>query len=170
MVKKKKYRIAIINGPNMNILGIREPEIYGTETWNEIEEQLRKQAVTLNIEIVFFQSNHEGELIDFIQANIYKMDGVVINPSAFTKTGYGILDALTAIDLPFVEVHMSNISTRENWHSETIFASKALGHIHGFSGSSYYLGLLGLYGILSKKNDPNEKKGENQVEEGYETD
>jgi len=151
----KKYRVAVINGPNINILGIREKDVYGTETWREIEEDLKELAGKLDIDIVFFQSNHEGNIVDFIQENLFKMDGVLINPAAFTIGGYSILDALTAIDLPFVEVHLSNINARESWHAETIFAAKAGGHINGFQGYGYHLGLLGLYHILEEKNKKN---------------
>jgi 3-dehydroquinate dehydratase-2 len=105
----------------------------------------------LKIELLFFQSNHEGDIVDFIQENLYLLDGVVINPAAFTKGGYSILDALTAIELPFVEVHLSNIVARGGWHAETIFAPKALGHINGFKGYVYNLGLQAIYNYLNRK-------------------
>lgn len=149
--EKKEFRVAVINGPNINILGIREPDVYGTTTWESIEKDVKALAKELNIDIDFFQSNHEGDIVDYIQKNLFTLDGVVINPAAFTKTGYSILDALTAIGMPFIEVHLSNINARENWHSETIFASKASGHINGFQEYSYQLGLLGLYYLLKKR-------------------
>lgn len=151
MNDSERFKVAVINGPNINILGIREPEVYGLTTWESIENALKALAKELHIDIDFFQSNHEGDIVDYIQANLFKLDGVVINPAAFTKTGYSILDALTAIDIPFIEVHLSNINARENWHSETIFASKASGHINGFQDYSYQLGLLGLFNVLKKR-------------------
>lgn len=149
-MRTEKFQIGIINGPNINILGIREPEIYGSTTWKDIEEELKKQAEKLDVELIFFQSNHEGQLVDFIQEHLIYLDGVVINPAAFTKTGYSILDALTATELPFVEVHLSNISARGGWHAETIFADRAVGHINGFQSDVYGLGLQGLYRYLVK--------------------
>lgn len=149
-MRTEKIQIGIINGPNINILGIREPEIYGSTTWKDIEEELKKQAEKLDVELIFFQSNHEGQLVDFIQEHLMYLDGVVINPAAFTKTGYSILDALTATELPFVEVHLSNISARGGWHAETIFADRAVGHINGFQSDVYGLGLQGLYRYLVK--------------------
>lgn len=142
--------IGIINGPNINLLGIREPEAYGNVTWEQIETRLQKQAGKLGVKLIIFQSNHEGELVDFIQEYLEDLDGVVINPAAFTKAGYSILDALTATDLPFVEVHLSNIFARGGWHAETIFAKKAVGHINGFQSDVYELGLQGICRYLAK--------------------
>lgn len=133
--------IAVINGPNINILGIREPTFYGKETWDSIECRLKELAVELDVKVVFFQSNHEGAIVDFIQENLEAIDGVVINPAAYTNTGYAILDVLTSIDIPFIEVHLSNIFLRGGWHSESIFASKAIGQIIGFRGIVYDLAL-----------------------------
>lgn len=147
-MRTEKFQIGIINGPNINILGIREPEIYGSVMWKDIEDRLKKQAEKLDVELIFFQSNHEGEIVDFIQEHLMYLDGVVINPAAFTKSGYSILDALTATDLPFVEVHLSNLSARGGWHAETIFAGKAVGHINGFQSDVYGLGLQGIYQYL----------------------
>lgn len=149
-MKEKALQIGIINGPNINLLGIREPEIYGMVTWEHIETCLEERAQTLGVKLIMFQSNHEGEIVDFIQEHLEHLNGVVINPAAFTKTGYAILDALTATSLPFVEVHLSNIFTRGGWHAETIFAEKAAGHINGFQSDVYELGLLGLYQYLMK--------------------
>ncbi len=159
MKETGKKKIAVINGPNINILGVREPEIYGKASWNQIEKELKKEALKLNLDIVFFQSNHEGDIVDFIQENLFFLDGVVINPAAFTKTGYSILDALTATGIPFVEVHLSNINARESWHAETIFSSKAAGHINGFQSYSYILGLYGLNHIISKEDSMDESDG-----------
>lgn len=153
MSERTRETVAIINGPNINILGIREPDIYGKMTWQMIEEDIKKLGEELGVDLIFYQSNHEGSIVDFIQEHLNCLDGVVINPAAFTKTGYSILDALTACDLPFVEVHLSNINARGGWHTDTIFASKAVGHINGFQGMVYRLGLEGLcYNLRNKKN------------------
>jgi 3-dehydroquinate dehydratase-2 len=149
--KEKEWSVAVINGPNINMLGIREPDIYGCEKWSAIEHRLKEMATGLGINLVFFQSNHEGAIVDFIQEVIQKIDGVIINPAAYTKTGYAILDALTSIDIPFVEVHMSNIFSRGGWHSESIFSCKAIGQITGFKGYVYDLGLLAISNFISKK-------------------
>jgi len=145
-----RKKIAIINGSNINILGLREPGVYGNETWQMIEEKLKEKALKLDVELLFYQSNHEGSIVDYIQEHLHELDGVVINPAAFTKNGYSILDALTAVELAFVEVHLSNIHARGGWHEKTIFASKAIGHVNGFQGDSYILGLEGLCNFLRK--------------------
>lgn len=147
---QEKMKIAVVNGSNINILGIRQPDIYGTETWNCIEERLVKLADKLKVQIMFFQSNHEGDIVDFIQENMMKLDGIVINPAAFTSHGFSILDALMALPTPFVEVHLSNIFAREQSQKETIFAEKAVGHINGFCGYVYELGLLAIWDYLKK--------------------
>ncbi len=147
--------IAIINGPNINLLGIREPEIYGDIRWEEIQKNLEKEALNLNIELICFQSNYEGAIVDFIQENLYEIEGVVINPASFTISGYSIVDALEAIHIPFVEVHMSNIFSRGGWHSESVFAEKAVGHICGFKENVYYLGLKAITSYLKQKRSKN---------------
>ena len=135
MSEKKKENIAIINGPNINILGIREPDVYGRSSWDEMEGKLNKLGEKLGVCLFFYQSNYE---------HLDILDGVVINPAAFTKTGYSILDVLIACGAPFVEVHLSNIFERGGWHAETIFAPYAVGHINGFQGNVYTLGLQAL--------------------------
>lgn len=146
----ERKRIAIINGPNINMLGVREPQFYGRETWGDIEERLKLLGEKLKADLSFFQSNHEGCIVDFIQANISAMDGVVINPAAYTKTGYAILDALTSVEIPFVEVHLSNIFSRGGWHEESIFVDRALGQIVGFKGYGYDLGLRAIMNHLER--------------------
>lgn len=145
---KKRNKVAIINGPNINILGIREKDVYGTVSWDSIESNLKQLGENLGVELIFYQSNHEGNIVDFIQENLNEIDGVVINPAAFTKEGYSILDALTAIDIPFVEVHLTNIFSRGGWHEATIFAPQAIGHINGFKENVYSFGLLAIYNYL----------------------
>ena len=108
-------KILVINGPNINMLGIREPEIYGAKTFNNLEEFIRKSADELSISVSLFQSNHEGEIVDVIQAAYGVYDGIVINPAAYTHTSIAILDALKAVAIPTVEVHISDISQREEF-------------------------------------------------------
>lgn len=148
VLKVDKLTIAVINGPNINILGKREPQYYGNETWDNIEERLKKLASKSKIELFLYQSNHEGNIVDFIQNNMEKVNGAVINPAAFTKHGYSILDALTASNIPFVEVHLSNIFSRGGWHAESIFSEKAVGVIAGFRGFGYEMGLNSIIDYL----------------------
>lgn len=149
----KRKTIAVINGPNINILGIREQKYYGSETLENIETHLKKLAEELQVDIMLFQSNHEGEIVDFIQKNLFTIDGIVINPAAYTKTGYAILDSLTAVNIPFIEVHLSNIFARGDWHAESIFSSRAIGSIVGLKGFVYDLGLRGIVNYISNSTD-----------------
>lgn len=107
--------IAIINGPNLNMLGIREPEIYGRETMKDLEAMVAAEAAKLDIGVSFFQSNHEGALVDHIQSLLGQCDGIIINPAAYTHTSIAILDALKAVDIPAVEVHLSKVEVREEF-------------------------------------------------------
>ena len=145
------HRIAVINGPNMNLLGIREPMVYGNETWTEIEAKLNKQSKALGAQLLFFQSNTEGNIIDFIQENLLEIDGVVISPAGCTSTGFGILDALISIQIPFVEVHLSNIFAREERHHKSIFSENAVGFLCGFSSEVYSLGVNALLSSLKSE-------------------
>jgi len=151
LAKNKFITIAVVNGPNINKLGIREPGFYGSETWNDIELRLKELGNQLCIKLVFFQSNNEGYLVDFIQDQLGTSDGMVINPAAFTKAGYAILDVIKAIAIPFVEVHLSNIFERGGWHSQSIFSEEAVGHIIGFKGYGYDLGLTAIHNVLKNK-------------------
>ena len=108
-------KVLVINGPNINMLGIREPEIYGHKTFADLEKFIKKSAEELNISVSLFQSNHEGEIVDIIQAAYGIYDGIVINPAAYTHTSVAILDALGAVAIPTVEVHISDISQREEF-------------------------------------------------------
>lgn len=134
-------KIAIINGPNINILGKREPSVYGTEDWDSIEKKVTALGKQIKAELVFFQSNHEGNIVDFIQQNMKELSGAIVNPAALSKTGYSILDALNAIPIPYVEVHLSNIVSRGGWHAESIFTETAVSFIMGLKGYVYELGL-----------------------------
>ena len=108
-------KILVINGPNINMLGIREPEIYGKQTFKDLEAFIKKSAEELNLAVTLFQSNHEGEIVDIIQAAYGVYDGIVINPAAYTHTSVAILDALGSVAIPTVEVHISDISVREEF-------------------------------------------------------
>ena len=129
---EKKMKIGVINGPNINILGKREVSIYGKESWDKIEEKLKLLGKTLNLELLFYQSNHEGEIVDYIQTHMDDLDGIIINPAAFSKTGYSILDAINANNLAYIEIHLSNIFFRGGWHSESIFTEDPIGFIGGY--------------------------------------
>lgn len=145
-----KKVIAVINGPNLNMLGKREPHIYGFETLTEIENNLNELKQKLDIDLLFYQSNHEGNLVDFIQENSNRLSGIIINPAAFTKTGYSILEAMTATNIPFVEVHLSNLTTRGGWHAESVFTGSSKGFIMGFRGYGYELALNALYKYIKE--------------------
>jgi 3-dehydroquinate dehydratase-2 len=138
-------KIVVIHGPNLNMLGVREPAIYGSDTLHEIEQRMTELATTLNLELEFFQSNHEGEVIDKIQECYGQADGIIINPAAFTHYSYGIRDALSSVSLPTIEVHLSNIHKREEFRQISVTAPIAIGQISGFGSYSYELGLLAMH-------------------------
>ena len=145
-------KILILNGPSLNLLGKRNPDVYGNHTLEDIQESLNEKAQRINIELIFAQSNHEGELIDTLQKNS-SCDGVIFNPGAFTHTSIAIADALESIDIPTVEVHLSNIYAREDFPSHSYIAPKAIGQISGFGLSGYLAALDLINEYLQNKND-----------------
>jgi len=141
-------KIQVINGPNMNMLGIREPEIYGSLTLDEMNRQLQKKGDELGIELEFYQSNHEGAIIDKIQNCYGKMDGIVINPGAYTHYSIAIRDAIAAVGLPTVEVHLSDINSREDFRKISVIKSVCMKQIWGKGVQSYAEALEYLTGKL----------------------
>lgn len=138
------YRVQVIHGPNLNLLGLREPGIYGRQTLATIEAMLAHEARELEVTLNFFQSNSEGALVDCIQACYGQQDGILINPAAYTHTSVAIRDAIAAVGLPTVEVHLSNIHKREAFRHHSYITAVAVGQICGFGADSYRLGLQGL--------------------------
>lgn len=143
-------KILVIHGPNLNLLGTREPEIYGTETLSDINKELNALADEFEIQIDFFQSNHEGKLIDRIhEAASDNVDGLIINPGGLTHTSISLRDALAASAIPVAEVHLSNIQAREEFRQHSFVTPVALGQISGFGASGYGLALRGLLARLT---------------------
>lgn len=134
----------MINGPNLNLLGVREPGIYGSQNLQSIEDNIRKQASNLGVDISFYQSNHEGVMIDWIHDAMEKADGIILNPGALTHYSYAIRDAISSVRIPVVEVHLSNIHSREPFRHTSVIAPVAIGQIAGFGALSYELGLIAL--------------------------
>ena len=142
-------KIMVINGPNINMLGTREPEIYGSLTLDDIINNLKDYAKTLGIELETFQSNVEGEIVNTIQKAKTDCSGIVLNPAAYTHTSVAIRDAIAAVGLPCVEVHLSNIHNREEFRKNSLTAPVCIGQIAGFGANSYKLGLLGLVDYIN---------------------
>lgn len=132
-------KILVVNGPNLNLLGEREQEIYGSKSLNEIKEALLGEAAKVQVDLEFFQSNHEGELISKIHSARGQIDVIIINPGAFTHYSYALRDALEAVKIPSIEVHLSNIYAREEWRKTSVTAPVAKGIIAGFGPNSYLL-------------------------------
>jgi 3-dehydroquinate dehydratase II len=144
-------RFLVLHGPNLNLLGTREPEIYGATTLAEIDEQLRAKASASGHEVVGFQSNHEGQLIDKLQEASASFDGVLFNPGGFTHTSVAIRDAISSVDVPVVEVHLSNIYAREDFRQHSMISGVCKGVVSGFGVASY---LLGLDALIATKERP----------------
>lgn len=137
-------RIAVIHGPNLRLLGSREPQVYGTATLEEIDGSLHSLARELGVELEVFQSNHEGEILDFLEEVQFRVNGVLINPGGLTHTSVSLRDGLVGIGLPVVEVHLSNPAAREGFRHRSFIAPIAIGTVAGFGKNSYLLGLRGL--------------------------
>lgn len=146
-------KILFLNGPNLNLLGTREPDKYGKYTLNDIENYINKEAASINVDVKFFQSNIEGELVNKIQEAKGNFDGIVINPAAYTHTSVAIRDAFLAVEIPAVEIHISNIHTREDFRKHSLIAPVCIGQITGFGAESYKLGLIAIVDFLRKKSE-----------------
>ena len=143
-----ELRILVLHGPNLNLLGLREPEIYGSVTLVQINESLKLKGKKLQVSVDCLQSNHEGQLVDAIHNAREKHQGILINAGAYTHTSVAIRDALAGVVIPTVEVHLSNIYTREDFRHHSYIAPIAIGQISGFGADSYYLGLQALVNYL----------------------
>jgi 3-dehydroquinate dehydratase-2 len=141
-------RIAVLNGPNLNLLGQREPEVYGRTSLAEIENMVQEAARSLDVQIQWFQTNHEGALVDAVQNLSGRAEGALINAAALTHSSLALRDALLAVRIPFVELHLSNIFAREPERRHSVIADLALGMITGFGAQSYLLALQALVGRL----------------------
>ena len=144
-------KVLVLNGPNINFLGRRNPEIYGSMTLEQVNGEVARKAESLGVEVEFFQSNHEGALIDCIQGYWGQVDGIVINPGALTHYGYSLKDALIDAAVPVIEVHLGNIHAREEWRRQSVIADVARGQIAGFGRRSYTAGLEVLVGLLEDR-------------------
>ena len=142
--------LLLINGPNLNLVGKREPSIYGSQTLEEIQEELINLAIGLDARLQFFQSNSEGEMIDRIQDSVGSIDGILINAGAYTHTSIALRDSLLGVDIPYVEVHLSNIYSREDFRHKSFLSDKALGMVCGFGPISYQLALQGIVSYLKR--------------------
>ena len=143
-------KILLINGPNLNTLGLRQPEVYGTLTLAEIEERVKAKAGEIGLEVQTYQSNHEGAIIDFIQAKAPDAHGIIINPGALTHYGLSLRDALAACGRPVVEVHISNIYAREEFRHHSVVSPVANGVIAGLGWRGYLLGVEALATVMSE--------------------
>lgn len=134
-------RVALIHGPNLNLLGLREPDIYGTDSFDDINRKIEAHAKQIGVEVKISQTNHEGAIIDTIQDSVRWADAIVINPGAYTHYSYAIADALRAARMPAVEIHMTNVHSREEFRRHSVISPAVAGVIAGFGTTSYLLGL-----------------------------
>jgi 3-dehydroquinate dehydratase-2 len=143
-------RVAVIHGPNLQLLGRREPDVYGTATLEDVNRALSELAGELGLEVETFQSNHEGAILDFVDEASARVDAFLVNPGALTHTSVALRDALTGVGLPFVEVHLSNTAAREEFRRRSFLSELAAGVVYGFGPDSYLLGLRGLSALARR--------------------
>ena len=143
-------KISLIHGPNLNLLGSREPQVYGRDSFDEINRKIKARAIQLDMDVRIFQSNHEGEIIDAIQDARTWADGIIINPGAYTHYSYAIRDAITAVRLPTIEVHLTNVHAREEFRHHSVVAPVVTGQIIGMGTLSYILSLEAIKEIVEQ--------------------
>lgn len=141
-------KVSVIHGPNLDLLGTREPDVYGQMTLDEIDSAIAAEAAALEIEVEFHQTAREGEIIELLHAGIGQVDGVLLNPAAYSHTSRAIADAMRSVPFPVVEVHLSNIHAREEWRKVSVTAEAAAGVVSGFGVASYVCGLHALKAIV----------------------
>lgn len=146
-----KYSILVVNGPNLNLLGTREPQIYGYETLSDLEMHLKDVAEELDVSLECYQSNHEGDIVDKIQVSRKNVDFILLNAGAYTHTSVAIRDALAGIDIPFYEIHISNVHKREEFRHHSYLSDVAVGVIVGFGLDGYEFALRGAVRLLDRK-------------------
>jgi 3-dehydroquinate dehydratase-2 len=149
MVEMPKPKLLLLHGPNLNMLGLREPSIYGSVTMAQIDQRCQQLASELGYDLNCRQSNHEGQLVDWLQAAAGEFVGIVINPAAYSHSSIALLDAIRAISIPVVEVHLSNIHAREAFRSHSMTAAGVAGLISGFGADSYLLGVRAVAQLLA---------------------
>lgn len=147
---EKKFKIMVIQGPNINMLGVREPHIYGTMKMSDIHEQMEIVAKQHSADIEFFQSNFEGEIVDKIQECYGEFDGIIINPAAYTHSSIAIRDAIAAVGIPTIEVHISNTSRREEFRQNNLISPVTAGQIVGFGPVGYHLAMIAMLQIFEQ--------------------
>ena len=147
----RPLRVLVLHGPNLNLLGTREPELYGSTTLPQIDRLLAAEGKRLGARVTAFQSNHEGELVDRLQGAKGAQDGILINAAAYTHTSIAIRDALSALALPAVEVHLTNLHRRETFRHHSYLAGVVVGRVEGFGSESYLLGFQGLISLLRRR-------------------
>ncbi len=148
---KAAHRVLVLHGPNLNLLGTREPEVYGRETLADIDDAIASLAPELGATVECRQSNHEGQLLDWLHAARGAFDGIVMNPGAYTHTSIALRDAISGVALPVVEVHLSNVHAREPFRHHSYTVAVCIGTVAGFGSASYLLGLRGLLDYLNRR-------------------
>jgi 3-dehydroquinate dehydratase-2 len=151
-------RIAVLHGPNLNLLGSREPEVYGRQTLDDVNAALGVLARELGVQAEAYQSNHEGQLVDFVQQAAGRVDGFVVNAGAYTHTSIALRDALAGVARPYVEVHVSNVFARERFRHRSYLAGNAVGVVSGFGLDSYRMGFRGLVEFLRGREEKQEEE------------